>query len=250
MPDITLGIPLYHSAPFLPELFSRLRAQHVMPNEVVFVDDASPDNSRQLAAQFIESIGSHIRARLVVHPQNLGIAATYNRLVAEASQPWLQILDADDYPVEDDYYDRISNALTNDSDLVITALYGDNGVFKLTRGLERFVPNHPADWWPLLGSFATRSGVIYRRERLYRQTFPDPAFPGSDIIHLLTLRQGRRARFVPAAHVYYRVHPAATSAKSRDYSHYLVSLASFGFATRLSHRLDLRLRQVGQWWTR
>lgn len=251
MIDLTLGIPLYRSAAFLPELFAHLRALHALPREIVFLDDASPDDSARLVKQFIAEIGSRTETRLITHPRNLGIAAAYNCLAAEAHQPWVQILDSDDYPVEADYYDRVGEVLAGTgANVVVTALRGDAGVFKLTRGFEHLVPRRPPDWWPLLGSFATRSGIIYRREALRNQPFADPAFPGSDVVHLLALRRGRRARFVAAAHVYYRVHAAATSGQLRDYSRYLASLAPFDATTRLTHRLDLSLRRLGQWWTR
>lgn len=250
MPEITLGIPLYRSAVFLPELFARLRALHTLPREIIFLDDASPDASAQLAVDFVAEISTRTKARIVAHTRNLGIAAAYNRLIVEAKQSWVHILDADDYPVESDYYERVGTALADDVDLVVTALSGDTGIFRLTRGFARFVPRRPPAWWPLLGSFATRSGVIYRRESLRAVPFADPAFPGSDVIHLLTLRRHRGMAFLAAAHVYYRIHSEATSAQAQDYSQYLNALKSFGVATRSMHRIDLGLRRLGQWGTR
>jgi hypothetical protein len=67
---------------------------------------------------------------------------------------------------------------------------------------------------PLLGTLATRSGVIYRTGALKTTPFPDPQFDGSDIIHLLRLRLEGRCFYLPTTKVNYRVHARAATAKA------------------------------------
>ena len=50
--DLTLAIPLYNSSGSLPNLIQSLESQTVLPTEIIFLDDASPDNSRDLAEDF------------------------------------------------------------------------------------------------------------------------------------------------------------------------------------------------------
>ena len=248
MPEsVSLCIPLHRSAAFLPELFARLRALNPVPSEILFLDDASEDDSAALVRRFIEAAALASEVRLLVNTANAGIAGAYNRMAREATGDWVHILDADDYPEEADFYARVKTALQPRYDIVVTALTSNARL--LNRGssaLSRIVPREPPLWWPLLGSFATRSGVLYRRASLVAEAFPDPAYPGSDIVQLLRMRQGRGCAFLKSAHVYYRVHTSATSSGRRDYAQYRVALGGFGIGTRWAHRLDLALRVAGQ----
>ena len=245
MTDLTLGIPLFRSAAFLPSLFVRLEGLRTPPTEVLFVDDASPDASGDLAREFCRTwLGN---ARVVRHDANLGIAATYNRLASESACEWVHILDADDYPASADYYDLVLPLLDAGTDVLVTSVESNVGL--VDRGASLFaprVPRVPPAWMPLLGSVATRSGVIYRRSVLLDSPFPDPAYPGSDVIHLAGLRQHYRCRFEPRARVHYRIHPGAASGQVRSYAQYREALASFPVRTRIAHLIDLGARRIGQ----
>lgn len=245
MIDLTLGIPLFRSAVFLPSLFARLDGLRTPPTEVVFVDDASPDASADLAGAFSRAWPG--KARIVRHDANLGIAATYNRIASESACEWVHILDADDYPASADYYDLVLPCLDPETDVLVTSVESNVGL--LDRGASLFaprVPRAPPAWLPLLGSVATRSGVIYRRSVLLDSPFPDPAYPGSDVIHLAGLRQHRRCRFESSARIHYRIHPGAASAQARSHAAYREALARFPVATRVAHLVDLGARRIGQ----
>ncbi len=251
MADISLGIPVFDSARFLNELFANLRALDPLPAEIVFLDDASNDDSAARIERFIAEHGAALRARLLRNVRNSGIASAYNRLVREARGEFVQLLDADDLMADTDYYARVQPALRSDVDLVVTGLRSNACLLDAcSRLLGVLVPRQPPRWWPLLGSFATRAGVIYRRQRLLDLPFPDPAWPGSDVIHLLTLRARANCAFLAKPRVFYRVHDAAQSSQQRDHDTYRHALAAFDRPTRLMHRLDLDLRTVGQRWMR
>lgn len=242
--ELTLGIPLFRSAEFLPALFDRLKALNTPPTELIFVDDASPDDSAEIVAGFIAAWPG--TARMVLHASNLGIAAAYNRIAHEAATTWVHILDADDYPASADYYDRVLADLEG-TDVLVTAV--ESNARLLDRGARLFapmIPRTPPAWLPLLGSVATRSGVVYRRSILLDSPFPDPGYPGSDVIHLATLRQQYRCRFEAAARIHYQIHPGASSAQSRSYAPFRRALETLPFATRLAHLIDLGARRIGQ----
>lgn len=245
MTEITLGIPLFRSAAFLPALLGRLEELSTRPAEVLFIDDASPDQSADLATAFIASWSD--TARIVRHKANLGIAATYNRIVSESACTWVHILDADDYPASADYYEKVMPSLDAETDVLVTAL--ESNARLLDRGarlLAPKVPRAPPPWLPLLGSVATRSGVVYRRSVLMESPFPDPAYPGSDVIHLAALRQHHSCRFEATARIHYRIHPGAASTQSRSYLPYREALARFPLTTRVAHLVDLGARRIGQ----
>ena len=247
MTSVSLCIPVYRSAEFLPDLFERLRALEPQPAEILLLDDASPDESATLISNFAKQVSPQLNLRLIRNESNTGIAAAYNRLAQEAHAEWVHILDADDYPAEVDFYARVATELDPRRDLLVTALDSNSQVLRWSVSVFGWiVPREPPRWWPLLGSFATRAGVIYRRARLLAEPFPDPAFPGSDVLHLLRLRSNHNCVFVRRAHVFYRVHAAASSSRERSYREYRAGLARFGWVTWFSHILDLRLRMLGQ----
>ena len=247
MAEITLGIPVYNSSPFLDELFACLRRLDPLPSEIVFLDDASTDGSFTRLGEFSCSTDTQIPVRVLRNEHNLGIAGSYNRLAREARSEWVQILDADDLLVEADFYQRVATSLDSEDDIVVTALTSNARLLDwVARICSRLVPRRPPRWLPLLGSVATRSGVLYRRSRLIEHPFPDPAYPGSDVIHLLELRLRYVCVFQSDIHVRYRVHAHAQSSRARDYTAYRQELEQFGSMTQLAHRLDLWLREIGQ----
>jgi glycosyltransferase involved in cell wall biosynthesis len=252
MAEISLGIPVFNSAPFLDELCAALRCLQPLPAEIVFLDDASTDDSMVRLAKFAADPGIAAPVRLLRNKHNLGIAGSYNRLALETHGQWLQILDADDLPAQPDFFGRIASALNDEVDLVITGLCSNARLLDFcARTFAWLVPHHPPHWWPLLGSVATRAGVLYRRTVLLEHPFANPAYPGSDIIHLLGVRKPHRCVFLRRPRVFYRVHSSAQSSHcDRDYTAYRTHLARFSAPTRWLHGLDLRLRQVGQSWVR
>lgn len=251
MTEVSLAIPVYNSSPFLDGLFGCLRGLARFPGEIVFLDDASSDDSLQRLRVFAEAAALPIPVRVIANERNAGIAGAYNRLVRETQGEWLQILDGDDVLVERDYYAQVMPALTVDNVLVITGLESNSALLRRgTHWLRPLVPRHPPVWWPLLGSFATRSGVFYRRQALIDQPFADPMYPGSDVIHLLDLRRTGRCVFMPRPRVFHRVHEQSTSSLSRDYTTYRKQLARFGGSVRFTHGCDIALRQMGHRWSR
>ena len=246
MHSISLCIPVYRSDAFLPDLLERLSRMDPRPAEILLLDDASPDRSAAIADEFMQR-SRHLNLRIIRNSFNTGIAAAYNRLVEEAQTDWIQILDADDYPVESDFYARVAREFDESVDLIVTAL--DSNVRLLHWGVAAcswMMLRNPPRWIPLLGSLATRSGIIYRRARVLEQPFLDPAFPGSDVIHLLRLRTASNCVFSRRAHVFYRVHAEATSSRARNYREYRRGLVTFGFVVWFTHMLDLGLRVLGQ----
>jgi glycosyltransferase involved in cell wall biosynthesis len=251
MIEISLTIPVYNASPFLDELFACLRALAPLPDEILLLDDASSDDSLRRLQAFAEASALPIPVRVLANERNAGIAGAYNRLAREARGEWIQVLDGDDVLVERDYFGRVRPALTADNDLVITGLESNSAL--LARGSRLFrqlVPRHPPAWWPLLGSFATRSGVIYRRQSVIEHPFADPMYPGSDVIHLLELRREARCVFIPRPRVFHRVHNKSQSSRSRDYSAYRRELVRYGLVTRMAYWLDITLRQLGHRWSR
>jgi len=86
-PEVAVVIPSYNSRQFLEATIASVRAQTLVPDEIVVVDDGSTDGTAELA----EDLG--VRC---IRKQNGGPASARNRGVKETKAPLLAFLDADD----------------------------------------------------------------------------------------------------------------------------------------------------------
>ncbi|MBV6496243.1 MAG: putative glycosyltransferase EpsE [Pyrinomonadaceae bacterium] len=86
---ISVIIPNYNYARYLPEAIESVLAQTHKNVEVIVVDDGSTDDSKEVLASF----GDRIRT---IFQQNQGVSAARNRGVAESNGDFLAFLDADD----------------------------------------------------------------------------------------------------------------------------------------------------------
>jgi glycosyltransferase involved in cell wall biosynthesis len=91
---VSVVIPCYNSSAFLTETVESVLAQTVSDMEIIFVDDGSVDDTRQLIASLISS-NRNRHARLICQA-NGGVAAARNRGISEARGRFILPLDADD----------------------------------------------------------------------------------------------------------------------------------------------------------
>lgn len=87
---VSVVIPAYNYARYLPEAIASALAQPYSPLEVLVVDDGSTDDTPQILARI-----SDPRLR-VIRQENAGLSAARNRGLAEARFPFIAFLDADD----------------------------------------------------------------------------------------------------------------------------------------------------------
>jgi GT2 family glycosyltransferase len=88
---------------YLPEMLASIAAQTRPPDEVIFVDDSSPDGSRDVLGAFIanrQGVAGR-RLDLIINDRNMGQSASLNRGVAAASSDLIMILNDDDYLMHD-----------------------------------------------------------------------------------------------------------------------------------------------------
>lgn len=86
---VSIIIPCFNGAQYIPRLVSSLRATLDSSIEVIFVDDGSTDGS-------LEKFQRGIPEAVLLKQQNAGLGATRNRAVAVAHGEFLQLLDVDD----------------------------------------------------------------------------------------------------------------------------------------------------------
>lgn len=87
---ISIIIPAYNSAKFLPETIESILKQSYRSYEIIIVDDCSTDNTNEVLKPFGKNI-RYIRSK-----KNSGAAITRNRGIELAQGEFIAFLDADD----------------------------------------------------------------------------------------------------------------------------------------------------------
>ena len=83
MRQITVGIPVYNGMPYLPESVESILRQDYNDFEILIINDGSTDDS----VDYLHSLRDP-RLR-ILHQENRGLTATLNRMLSEATTPWL-----------------------------------------------------------------------------------------------------------------------------------------------------------------
>jgi len=87
--DISVIIPSYNRASFLPEALNSVLDQSVAVREIIIVDDGSTDNTAEVIVDFSDLVR-------YVHQPNAGPGVARNTGLAEASGRYIAFLDSDD----------------------------------------------------------------------------------------------------------------------------------------------------------
>lgn len=108
-PDVTLLIPCYNAARFLPRLMDRVRAMTIPFAATLAYDDGSTDDTVAVA----RSLGLDI----ITPNANRGVAFARNRLAATATTEWIHFHDADDL-IDASFLEKLSPLASDESDAV------------------------------------------------------------------------------------------------------------------------------------
>jgi glycosyltransferase involved in cell wall biosynthesis len=133
-PRVSVCVATYRGAPWVVEQLESVLAQLGADDEVVVVDDASPDDT----VDRVRSIGDP-RIRLIAREQNLGYVRTFEQALREARGDMLLLADQDDV-WEDGRVAAMVTALHDGADVVATNLATLDGPDSI-RG-----PYGQADW--------------------------------------------------------------------------------------------------------
>jgi len=90
-PLVTIAMPAYNHGRFVAHAIESVLSQTMTDWELIIVDDASTDNTREVISRY-----SDPRIQYIAHPENRGPAATTNRAFQEARGTWVSLLASDD----------------------------------------------------------------------------------------------------------------------------------------------------------
>ncbi len=96
--NVTVVIPCYRYGRYLPGAVAAALDQSGVEVDVIIVDDASPDDSGEVAE---ELAAGDPRVQVIRHRTNAGHIATYNDGLAAATGEWVTLVSADDLLTRD-----------------------------------------------------------------------------------------------------------------------------------------------------
>ncbi|HUG49088.1 MAG TPA: glycosyltransferase family 2 protein [Candidatus Limnocylindria bacterium] len=205
--DVTVVVPVHNSAGTLGRALASIRAQTRQPAAVIVVDDASSDNSAELARDL-----GLANLRVIRHAVNRGPGAARNTGTTEATTEWVAFLDSDD-EWEPTFLEEVSDVLES----TCTDFAASGGVRHFAGGRsERLIGDEPAlgsdrtdELWRLWLRFnrspINSSSAILRRSLLQRVGgYPEDLRRGEDLVTYARLWLEGRFAFLnrPLWHVH------------------------------------------------
>lgn len=114
-PSLSVVMPVYNVARYLPQCLDSLIAQRKQPDEIIAVDDGSTDECPRILAEYAAKM-SNLR---VIRQKNGGLSAARNTGMAAATGDYLAFLDSDDF-ADPDLYSRLMAAVADETfDMVL-----------------------------------------------------------------------------------------------------------------------------------
>lgn len=113
MIKVSVVIPVYNVAEFLPKCMDSLVNQTLHDIEIICVDDGSTDNSLKILQQYAD-IDSRIK---VISHNHMGVGAARNTGLAFANGEYIGFVDSDDW-IDADWYEKLyMTAKKSDADV-------------------------------------------------------------------------------------------------------------------------------------
>lgn len=123
MPKVSVILPVYNVAKYIPTCMEYLLNQTLIDIEIIFVDDCSPDNAVEIIKSYKDP-----RIKLVRHRKNKYTAEARNSGIKIATGEYLSFIDPDDYPALDMLEKLYNLAKENNADIA--------------KGVMEFLPDH------------------------------------------------------------------------------------------------------------
>lgn len=222
-PAISVTMAAFNVAPYAAACLDSLLAQDWADFELIIVDDASTDRTREILRDYA---ARDPRIRLFLKDQNQGLAVARNLGIAEARSEWVTFLDADDLYSPDMLRLAIETARARNAEIVLWdyIVFSDEAeIAAKAREPSALAALDPSDRPALLDRPAFAWTRLVHRDALKRLeiAFP-PGLTYQDVpVHWKLVTQLDRIALVPRRFAYYRQQPQATTAgkgmKRADY---------------------------------
>jgi glycosyltransferase involved in cell wall biosynthesis/Flp pilus assembly protein TadD len=201
LPRVSVVIPCYNYARYLPEAIESVLAQRVPAEliEIIVVDDDSPDDTAAVAAGYVERLPDRVR---YLHQPNAGVGAARNRGIASSRGEFFICLDADDRLHPEYVGKALAIADAEGADIVYPQLQ----LFGAEEGVWRMAPWDPQELYRrnIVPTAALVRRVVWETtggfKDVMRQGYEDWEF------WITAAEAGFRGRHLPEPLIFYRRH--------------------------------------------
>ncbi len=212
-PLVSVVIPSYNCAAYLPEALDSVLAQSYANFEILVIDDGSTDQT----AKLLQAYCDQHRNITAIRQQNQGVALARNHGIQQAKGEWVAFLDADDMLLPDKLAAQLAVATAHPTAGIIHSGWqrvDSQGNFQLNVEPWYWVPNLTLESW-LRWKPVLPSAMLFRRQWLLKAGGFDPRFPpaeDTDLVLRLAL-MGCEAKWLPQVTVKYRQHDSSAMHK-------------------------------------
>lgn len=136
---LTITIPMYNVEKYIQTCLNSFVIPQIMEElEVLVINDATPDGSRALAAEYEEKYPDTFR---IIDKENGGHGSTINRGIEEARGKYFKVVDGDDWVDHDGLIHLMEHLRNTDSDMVLSNYHWvDHSTGKKSVEIERICP--------------------------------------------------------------------------------------------------------------
>ena len=175
---VSIIVPCYNVAPYLPRCLDSLVGQTLKDIEIICVNDCSTDQTESILAEYVDR---DPRIKNIKNPQNLGEGATRNAGLNQAKGEYVGFVDSDD-AVDLDFYEKLYDLATREN----LDIAKGNMVEIDYKGNRKVTNKNNLDSSNPLYIGSEFSTLIYRRSFLQKNNFLFPCgVPvGADILFL------------------------------------------------------------------
>ncbi len=195
LPKVTVIVPVYNAEAYIEECLDSLIEQDIgIDNiEVLIVNDATPDNSINIAQKYIDTYPNSMQ--IIEHKQNQGLGAARNTGWGKAKGKYIAFLDSDDC-LDSNVFSLAINKMEIDNaiDIILYAFeyfsesnkqYPRNPSAKLFP-LNKTIPQYEIAQYPELIHALSACNKVYRKDFLDKL----PKFPTGHFEDMLFSIQG------------------------------------------------------------
>jgi glycosyltransferase involved in cell wall biosynthesis len=207
-PMVSVIVPIYNVEEYLEETIKSIVNQTYHNIEIILVDDASTDNSLQIASQYAKV---YQNIKIVNQPFNKGVAAARNTGLDLANGTYIMFVDSDDLLSKNAVEIMMGIASKYNADLVL-------GMYKSFNERGTTLPNIFQKYVDLTESIRVTEnlnqdlfwnvyiwGKLYKKELIKNLYFPDNINYNEDIpFSMYTYLHAKNIYFTPSITYFYR----------------------------------------------
>jgi glycosyltransferase involved in cell wall biosynthesis len=212
---VSVIIPVYNVAEYLPKCINSILAQTYMNLEIIMINDGSTDQCAHICDAYSEK---ECRIK-VIHQENKGVSAARNVGLEHATGEYIAFVDGDDW-IEADMYERMIGVHKSYRvSVVACAWYIDNVVTQVTtyRGIHEEKLSSQAELLELiyrpsilngvLWNKLFRAEVIYDRNHKVKHYFDESIKVWEDVLWLSkVIISSRTSAYLLPDHLYHYIH--------------------------------------------